>query len=211
MVVCDDDGETPMITHLRGTVVGQREDVLILDVGGVGYKVACTRQMMETAATPGMTVLVLTEMVIREDGWFLYGFADENERETFRLLTSVQGIGPKVALMTLSTLGIQRFYEVLLHQEPTVLCQVEGVGPKLARRLINELKDKCTLPNLVEARSLGPQLSHPITQDVLSALSHLGYKKAEAFEVVCRIHTEKPQALFEELFRESLKQLSPDT
>ncbi|MDR2416816.1 MAG: Holliday junction branch migration protein RuvA [Holosporales bacterium] len=196
-----------MIVHLKGTVVAQKEDTLILDVYGVGHKVTCTRQMMENAVL-GTTLFVLTEMIIREDGWFLYGFADENERETFRLLTSVQGIGPKVALMILSALGVQRFYEALFHQESAVLCQAEGVGPKLARRLINELKDKCALPNLSSTIALDTQTSRPVLQDVLSALSNLGYKRAEAFEVVRQAGAESQQASFEELFRESLKRLS---
>ncbi|MDR1267075.1 MAG: Holliday junction branch migration protein RuvA [Holosporales bacterium] len=196
-----------MIAHLKGTIVAQREDTLVMDVHGVGYKVSCTRQMLERAPV-GEHALVLTEMVVREDAWLLYGFSDEEERATFRLLTSVQGIGPKVALVILSTLGTQRLYEALLHQEPSVLCQAEGVGPKLARRLLNELKDKCSLPELASPVAAMAHNQSPVLQDVLSALGHLGYKRAEAFETVCRLNTEAPQACFEELLKESLKQLS---
>jgi Holliday junction DNA helicase RuvA len=199
-----------VIAHLKGIVVSQKEDTLILDVNGVGYKITCTRHMMENASA-GTLAFVLTETIVREDGWFLYGFAEEGERETFRLLTSVQGIGPKVALTILSTLGVKRFYEALLYQEPAVLCQVEGVGPKLARRLINELKDKYAPPTLASASEARFPTEHPIVQDVLSALLHLGYKRAEAFEIVHQISTEIPQAPFDEMFRESLRRLSPET
>jgi Holliday junction DNA helicase RuvA len=186
----------------------QREEELILDVGGVGYKIACTNQTLEKNRTFGATAHILTELIVREDGWFLYGFSEEQERATFRLLTSVQGIGPKVALGILSTLGVERLYEALLHQEPTVLCQAEGVGPKLARRLINELKDKNMSFSLISSTvSGGP--ADTLLQDVLSALAHLGYRRAEAFEVANRIRTEHPQIAFEELFRESLRFLSP--
>ncbi|MDR0406822.1 MAG: Holliday junction branch migration protein RuvA [Holosporales bacterium] len=199
-----------MITYLTGTVAAQKDDILILDVGGIGYKIACTRQTLERNQVSGTKAHILTETIVREDGWFLYGFSEESERETFRLLVSVQGIGPKVALVILSTLGVERLYEALLHQEPSILCQAEGVGPKLARRLINELKDKYVLPNLSPVILHTPLTADSVMQDVLSALSNLGYKRAEAFDVLRRINSEASQPSFEYLFRESLKHLSPD-
>jgi Holliday junction DNA helicase RuvA len=187
----------------------QMEEELVLDVGGVGYKIACTSQTLEKNRTFGTTAHILTELIVREDGWFLYGFSEEQERATFRLLTSVQGIGPKVALGILSTLGVERLYKALFHQESEVLCQAEGVGPKLARRLINELKDKNTSFSLASSTVSGSHPADVVLQDVLSALAHLGYRRAETFEIANRIRTEHPQMAFDELFRESLRFLSP--
>lgn len=170
-----------MIAKLKGLVDSTSENTAIIDVGGVGYQIFASAKTLRSFPGVGEPVEVLIETHVREDHIHLYGFVSEVELDMFRLLTSVQGVGTKVALAILSTLDPNALQAALISGDKAAMTSAPGVGPKLAVRILNELKDK------VGAFSDGPALAPRagITgeedfQDALSALVQLGYKPSAA-------------------------------
>ena len=173
-----------MIARLRGTLAESGADHAVLDVGGVGYLVWCSARTLTAIGEVGGDVLLFTEMQVREDAITLYGFGSAAERETFRLLTSVQGVGGRVALSILSVLDANELSRAIASGDKAMVARANGVGPKLAMRIVNELKDK------MGGIALGPGLA-PATaakggaaNDALSALANLGFRPAEASAAV---------------------------
>ena len=173
-----------MIARLRGTLAESGADHAVLDVGGVGYLVWCSGRTLSAIGEVGGDVLLFTEMQVREDAITLYGFGSAAERETFRLLTSVQGVGGRVALSILSVLDANELSRAIAGGDKAMVARANGVGPKLAMRIVNELKDK------MGGIALGPGLA-PATaakggaaNDALSALANLGFRPAEASAAV---------------------------
>ncbi|HEX9523153.1 MAG TPA: Holliday junction branch migration protein RuvA [Reyranella sp.] len=178
-----------MIAKLKGVVDTVDADSTIVDVGGVGYLVsASSRTLRELAAGDRVTVLV--ETIVREDAIALYGFLQTAERDWFRILTTVQGVGARVALSILSTLSPDEIARAIAAQDRATLSRPAGVGPKLAARLATELKDKAAsfgvapLGKGVEAPAMP---AGSINEDAVSALVNLGYKRVEAFGAVARV------------------------
>ena len=178
-----------MIAKLKGVVDTVDADSAIVDVGGVGYLVsASARTLRELAAGDEVTVLV--ETIVREDAIALYGFLEEAERDWFRILTTVQGVGARVALSILSTLSPDEIARAIAAQDRATLSRPAGVGPKLAARLATELKDKAAAFGVAP---LGKGVEAPampagsINEDAVSALVNLGYKRVEAFGAVARV------------------------
>ncbi len=178
-----------MIAKLKGVVDTVDTDSAIVDVGGVGYLVsASSRTLRELAAGDRVTVLV--ETIVREDAIALYGFLQTAERDWFRILTTVQGVGARVALSILSTLSPDEIARAIAAQDRATLSRPAGVGPKLAARLATELKDKAAsfgvapLGKGVEAPAMP---AGSINEDAVSALVNLGYKRVEAFGAVARV------------------------
>jgi Holliday junction DNA helicase RuvA len=206
-----------MIGKLRGLVDSTTEDSLILDVNGVGYLVfASSRTLGAVGAAQGEVSLVI-ETHVREDHIHLYGFLLEAEREWFRLLTSVQGVGAKVALAILSAFGADELTTIISAQDKTMLTRASGVGKKLAERIVMELKGKVgSLPvgalqgleqSTVRSASAPISASSGVREEAISALVHLGYQKLDAFTAVARVQHEHPEATLEELIRLGLKEL----
>src|SRR5271166_5501240 len=131
-----------MIGKLRGLVDAVGADHAIIDVGGVGYEVACSSRTLSALPAPGEPVTLSIETNVREDAIKLYGFLSEAERGWFRLLQSVQGVGAKVALSILSTLDVGQLANAIALQDRATITRAPGVGPKVALRIVNELKDK---------------------------------------------------------------------
>src|SRR5271167_3021787 len=131
-----------MIGKLRGQVDAVGADHAIIDVGGVGYEVACSSRTLSALPAPGEPVTLSIETHVREDAIKLYGFLTEAERGWFRLLQSVQGVGAKVALSILSTLDANQLAHAIALQDRAMVTRAPGVGPKVALRIVNELKDK---------------------------------------------------------------------
>ena len=196
-----------MIGKLTGIVDSITDDLVILDVNGVGYLVACPASTL-SRLTVGGHVSLMIEMKVSEDAIRLYGFAAAEEREWFRLLQTVQNVGSKVALAVLSTLSPRDLARALALGDKAMIGRAPGVGPKLALRITTELKDK--VPSMmvghddvvahVAAAPRGPE------GDAVSALVHLGYSDVRAAEAVARA----AQALGEQtdasvLIREALK------
>jgi holliday junction DNA helicase RuvA len=178
-----------LIAKLKGVVDTVDTDSAIIDVGGVGYLVsASARTLRELAAGDAVTVLV--ETIVREDAIALYGFLETAERDWFRILTTVQGVGARVALSILSTLSPDEIARAIAAQDRATLSRPTGVGPKLAARLATELKDKAAAFGVAP---LGKGVEAPampagsINEDAVSALENLGYKRVEAFGAVARV------------------------
>ena len=178
-----------MIAKLKGVVDTVDADSAIVDVGGVGYLVsASARTLRELAAGDRVTVLI--ETIVREDAIALYGFLEAAERDWFRILTTVQGVGARVALSILSTLSPDEIARAIAAQDRATLSRPAGVGPKLAARLATELKDKAAAFGVAP---LGKGVEAPampagsINEDAVSALVNLDYKRVEAFGAVARV------------------------
>jgi Holliday junction DNA helicase RuvA len=178
-----------LIAKLKGVVDTVDADSTIVDVGGVGYLVsASARTLRELAAGDEVTILV--ETIVREDAIALYGFLETAERDWFRILTTVQGVGARVALSILSTLSPDEIARAIAAQDRATLSRPAGVGPKLAARLATELKDKAAAFGVAP---LGKGVEAPampagsINEDAVSALVNLGYKRVEAFGAVARV------------------------
>jgi holliday junction DNA helicase RuvA len=175
-----------MIAKLTGILDHLGADGAIVDVGGVGYLVfASTRTLGQLQ--PGAAARLLIETHVREDHIHLYGFIDAAERDWFRLLTTVQGVGAKVALAILSAVAPNDLTLAIVAQDKAMLARAEGVGPKLAARIVNELRDKVGGLALAatSAAAAAPAADDPgATGDAVSALVNLGYRRAEAFGAV---------------------------
>lgn len=179
-----------MIAKLSGLLDSTGLDWAIIDVNGVGYLISASTRTLRRLGSTGNAVSVHTEMWVSEDKMALYGFADIHERDWFRLLTTVQGVGARVALNILSVLAPDRLTTAIAAQDKTTLCEADGVGPKLAARILNELKDKvATLATgpvaatQVQGTAAQPAVSTAVG-DAVSALVNLGYKRIEAFTAV---------------------------
>ena len=176
-----------MIGKLSGVVDSVSEDALILDVNGVGYLVQCSVATLARAA-PGAPASLMIEMKVSDDAIRLYGFASAEEREWFRLLQSVQGVGAKVALALLSTLSSAELQRALALGDKAMIGRAPGVGPKLALRITTELKDKAPAMMAAGAMLRGEMTSAPRgpAADALAALTRLGYSDGQAAEAVAR-------------------------
>lgn len=205
-----------MIGRLRGIIEQADEDSCVIDVNGVGYVVhASARTLRELS--PGVEAKLLVETVVREDAILLYGFIASAERDWFRILTTVQGVGAKVALSLLSTLAPDELASAIVAQDKASLNRAAGVGPKLAARLTTELKDKATqwgaIPGARAATAAAkvdaPASAPSANEDAISALVNLGYKRMEAFGAIARVAARLgADAKIDALIREGLRELA---
>lgn len=185
-----------MIAKLRGILDSSGDDWIIIDVQGVGYLAWCSARTLGRIPARGEPVTLLIETVVREDSITLYGFMTEGERDWFRLLQTVQGVGARVAMAVLSVLTPDELAQAIAVQDKTALTRANGVGKKLAERISNELKDKVgTLAAAATTAALatdgkggaapGPQGSGELA-DAVSALTNLGYRPADAYTAVAK-------------------------
>ena len=172
-----------MIARLTGLLAETSAEGAVLDVAGVGYAVLASSRTLDAIGPLGGEVMLLTELQVREDSMTLFAFGSAGEREAFRQLTSVQGVGGRVALAILSTLDPAELATAIAHGDKAMVARANGVGPKLAQRIVNELAGKMGSPAL--AATLGsPAPRGGAAQDALSALANLGFKPAEASAAV---------------------------
>jgi holliday junction DNA helicase RuvA len=199
-----------MIAKLTGTLDQTALDHAVIDVGGVGYLIQASGRTLRRLGNPGGAVSVVTEMHVREDRMVLYGFADAGERDFFRLLTTVQGVGPRVALNILTTLDPQALTQAILAGDKVALAQADGVGAKLAARVAAELKDKVGDLSLgpAAAVSLAATAAGAAAGEAVSALVNLGYKRVEAFAAVTKAKAAAGEGDVGALIRLALKELS---
>ena len=169
-----------MIARLSGILAETSADGAVIDVAGVGYLVHLSGKTLDAIGPVGGEVLILTELQVREDAWTLFGFASAAERDAFRALTSVQGVGGKVALAILSVLSPDELARAVGQKDQAMIGRANGVGPKLAARIANELQGKLGAPGLGTAPA--PRVG--AASDALSALANLGFKPAEASAAV---------------------------
>ena len=199
-----------MIGSLKGLVQEKNLTEVILDVGGVGYRVGLSLLSLARLPEPGQPVTLRIRTVVREDALDLYGFSSRPEEELFLLLTSVSHVGPKLAINVLSGLEVEELTAAIAKGDVARLTKIHGVGKKTAERLVLELKEKVKLLVLdgVPSATRKPVKPASATSDLISALVNLGYKEAQA-EQAAQLAEERagPEAPFELLFRESLKSL----
>lgn len=170
-----------MIARLSGTLAETTSDSAVIDVAGVGYLVHLSTRTLDALGPIGGQVLILTELQVREDAWTLFGFGSAAERDTFRILTSVQGVGGKVALAILSALSPDELARAVAQDDKAMIGRANGVGPKLAARIANELQGKL---GVVAIGGAAPVPRGGAAADALSALANLGFKPAEASAAV---------------------------
>ncbi len=194
-----------MIARLVGKLAETSADSAILDVNGVGYLVQASARTLDALGPIGGDVTIPTELQVREDGWTLFGFGSTGEREAFRQLTSVQGVGGRVALAILSVLEPGELAAAVSSGDKAMVARANGVGPKLAQRIVNELAGKLGSPAL--AGTIGASAPRGgAAADALSALANLGFKPAEASAAVAAANEELgPDATLDALVRLALK------
>jgi len=169
-----------MIARLTGILAELTADGAVIDVAGVGYQLLASTRTLDALGPLGGEVKVLTELQVREDAWTLFGFGSAVERDSFRALTSVQGVGGKVALAILSALSPDELARAVAQDDKAMIGRANGVGPKLAARIANELQGKLGVAAL--GQSLSPRAG--AAADALSALANLGFKPADASAAV---------------------------
>ena len=172
-----------MIARLTGLLAETSAEGAVLDVAGVGYAVLASSRTLDAIGPIGGEVMLLTELQVREDSMTLFGFGSAGEREAFRQLTSVQGVGGRVALAILSVLDPAELARAIGAGDKAMIARASGVGPKLAMRIANELAGKLGSPALADAAGAPVPRGGP-AQDALSALANLGFKPAEASAAV---------------------------
>ena len=193
-----------MIAHLHGRLAFAGADHAVIDVNGVGYLVGASAKTLAALGITGDQVTVHTEMLVSEDSIRLMGFASAEERDWFRLLTSVQGVGAKVALSILSILSPEEAQTAVARADSAMIARANGVGPKLAQRIVNELKDKAGGIALGGAGATAP--ASGAQADAVSALLNLGFKPAEASGAVSAASDELgPGATLDALVRLALR------
>lgn len=206
-----------MIAKLRGVVDAIGEAHAVIDVNGIGYLVFCGARTLRDLPAPGSPVTLLIDTHVREDHIHLYGFSESLEREWFRLLLTVQGVGAKVSLAILSALTPAALAEAVTAQDKAPVTRANGVGPKLAQRVVLELKDK--MPALLDIVSAGsPAGAAPargtagllsgVAADAVSALVNLGYARVDAFAAVAAVNKAKAGQGVQDLIRGALRELA---
>jgi len=201
-----------LIAVLTGSLFSSGTDQAVIDVGGVGYLVFASRRTLDHMPAKGEAVQVLVETHVREDHIHLYGFIDEAERTWFRLLTTVQGVGARVALAILSVLSVDEVARAIAAQDKALITRADGVGPKLASRITAELKDKvgeiALGPTAIGATVDGTRPDGTASTDAVSALVNLGYGRSEAFGAIAHAADKQGEAAtIETLVKAGLQEL----
>jgi Holliday junction DNA helicase RuvA len=175
-----------MIGKLKGVIDSYGEDYVILDVQGVGYQVHCSARTLQALPSLGEAVTLSIETYVREDQIRLFGFQSDMEREWFRLLQTVQGVGARVALAVLGTLKVADLANAVAMRDKAAVARAPGVGPKVAERIVTELKDKAPAfsaldPAVIQlSGALEEQRAPQPVRDAVSALVNLGYGQPQA-------------------------------
>jgi Holliday junction DNA helicase RuvA len=193
-----------MIARLRGLLTEFGADFAVLDVNGVGYLVSASTRTLSALGAIGDEVVLHTETLVGDDFIRLVGFTSAAERDWFRLLTSVQGVGARVALAILSALTIDEIHRAVASGDNAMIARAQGVGPKLAQRIVHELKDKAGGIALGTGGAAVPKGSQ--SQDAISALANLGFRPSDAAAAVAKAEAELgSEAAFDLLVRTALK------
>ena len=169
-----------MIGQIKGFIIKKSPTQVLIDCNGIGYEVDVPMSTFYDLPATGNQITLLTHLIVREDAHLLYGFATNEEREVFRQLIKVNGIGAKVALSILSGISLNELIDAIMHQKSNILVSIPGIGNKTAERLVLELKDK--FKNIIEGDSISNIASQ--TNDIQNALISLGYSTKEAIAAV---------------------------
>ncbi len=202
-----------MIAKLSGILDSVAQDSLILDVNGVGYAVQASSRTLSRVGQAGDTLSLLIDTHVREDAITLYGFHEAAEQQWFRLLYSVQGVGPKAALAILSACPPDQLGFAIASGDQAAIRRADGVGPKLATRIVTELKDKTgkidLVPKIKGVKADTPQTAAGVDQDAVSALVNLGYARTDAYTAVLEAKQKaNDNKSLQEIIRLALKELT---
>ncbi len=193
-----------MIGRIRGTIIDKTPNLVLIDVAGVGYELEIPLSTFYELGPLDESVILHTQMVVREDAQLLYGFKTLEEREMFRSLVKVNGVGPKLAITILSGVSASDFVRCVLDGDVKSLVALPGVGKKTAERLIVEMKDRMPKAESLPLGSLSPLQGH--LSDAESALVQLGFKPLDASRALAAVDAADKSV--EDLIRDALKQLS---
>ena len=193
-----------MIGRLTGTLLEKQPPIVLLDVQGVGYEVNVPMSTFYTLPDTGEVIILHTYLVVREDVHLLFGFATETERQAFRQLVKISGVGARTALAVLSGLSVSDLYRAVVDQDSRQIIQVPGIGKKTAERLLLELRDKLSSDMI---GTDGHASSSKVNNDVLNALLALGYNEREASWAMKELSLD---VTVSEGIREALKFLSKE-
>ncbi len=198
-----------MIAHLKGQLIEKSPVSLVVDVQGVGYEVFIPLTVYYELPECGTTVSLYIHTRIREDSLKLFGFIKQTDKQMFELLTRISKVGPKIALAFLSGMTGQDLTQAVFNDDIATLSAIPGVGRKTAERLALELKDKLSELNLQpETATANNTPGNGLKDDAVSALVHLGYKKAQAEQALRKVWRDEAKPSLEELIRDSLNSLS---
>lgn len=194
-----------MIARLRGSLLELRESTAVIDVGGVGYEAEVTTGAAAALSAAPEQVELFTHLVSREDAQLLYGFANAAERDLFRSLIKVSGVGPKLAIALLSGVSPDEFANAVANGNVAAITRVPGIGKKTAGRLVMELRDRV---DALSVSAVVPSGNQAVREAVL-ALAALGYRERDAAQVVGTVADESgTDAVVEDLVREALKRIA---
>lgn len=191
-----------MISRLTGRLLEKQPPSVVVDVHGVGYEIDVPMSTFYQLPATGAEVRLFTHLVVREDAHLLYGFATEGERQVFRQLIKITGIGARIALAVLSGMSVDELYAAVSQQESARLIRIPGIGKKTAERLMLELKDKLAL---VPGSAPVPGATAPAGSDALNALVALGYGDKEARATLAKLPADLP---LQDAIRQALRLLS---
>ncbi len=196
-----------MITYVNGPIAHKNPSFVVIEAGGLGYHINIslyTYAKLEKAERAKL----LTHFHVKEDAQTLFGFSDEMERNLFRMLISVSGVGPATALVVLSSMNPEEVRMAIIGEDVASIRKVKGIGPKTAQRIILDLKDKMLKENVEGPTMLSPQ-SNTLRTEALSALVNLGFARPAVQRALNRVMTSKPDtATSEELIKLALRELS---
>lgn len=197
-----------MIYSLKGTLIHTEPTFAVIECGGVGYKCMTTMSTLRQLPKTGEETMLYTLLNVRQDAIDLFGFATQNELNCFKMLTSVSGVGSKVALSILSDASPEKFAFCIASGDAKSLTRSSGVGPKLAQRIVLELKDKIqktsAIEDVVHVSDLGDAPASSAAEEAISALVVLGYMRYEAANAVAKLDLSQP---VEQIIKQALKQL----
>ena len=204
-----------MIATLKGKIIRTNDESVIIDVNGVGYLVFCSTKTLEAVSQNKEIISLLVETHVREDHIHLYGFFEEPEQNCFKILTTVQGVGAKVALGILSAWSPDKLANAISAGDKNLITKAPGVGPKLAARIITELKDKMgsvyesQIVTNHDQKSVNKKVDEGVISDVISALENLGYQRVNAYAAsLAAADRLGDSASLQVLIREALSELS---
>jgi len=197
-----------VIGKLRGKIDEVSDDCIVVDVDGVGYMVRVTAQELDRATAGSTDIVFHIHTHVREDAIELYGFRNRQQLRVFKLLIGVSGVGPRLALDTLSTLEPADFMSAISSGDLASLTQISGVGKKTAERLVLELSDKVGTIDFTPRHGTGTSGAGTTATEAVEALGSLGYSRSEAEKVVRRLLSEDGQMDTQEIVRRALQHLS---
>lgn len=195
-----------MISHIKGKISEKTPAFVVIDCNGVGYGVQISLHTYEQISAL-TEVKLLTHLSIKEDAHTLYGFADDEEKQLFLQLISVNGVGTNTARMILSSLKPAEIRHAIGSGNWTLLKSIKGIGPKTAQRLVVDLQDKVKMINLNQPQNTSQGVTNSIVAEALGALVSLGFTKVDAEKVLVKVRQSNPELSVEQLIKQALKQL----